>query len=151
MTRRILFDPSEYRDLSDEEQKLLQVAYHKALDALQRNITPFGFTACSLDDNKVYGTDANYRAIWARDGAKTVIWTLDLDNDEIAACRRATLRTIAIRRKVFVVRMALSLVASRCRTAPIDAGEVRADNPAIRKLFAIRGGPGLSVAVRTFL
>ena len=94
MTRQILFDPSEYRDLSSEEQELLQLAYHKALEALRRNVTPYGFTACSLDDNKVYGTDANYRAIWARDGAKTVIWTLDLDDDEIAACQKATLKTI---------------------------------------------------------
>ena len=94
MTRRILFDPSEYRDLNSEEQELLQVGYHKALEALRRNVTSQGFTACSLEDNKVYGTDANYRAIWARDGAKTVIWTLDLEDDEIAACQKATLKTI---------------------------------------------------------
>ena len=39
-------------------------------------------------------TDANYRAIWARDGAKTLIWTLDVDDADIRACQKATLKTI---------------------------------------------------------
>ena len=94
MPRRILFDPSEYREMSDAELELLKLAYHKAVEALRRNVTPKGFTACSLADNKVYGTDANYRAIWARDGAKTLIWTLDLDDEDVAECQKATLRTI---------------------------------------------------------
>ena len=94
MAKRILFDPSEYRELSSEERALLQLAYQKALEALHRNITPKGFSACSLVDNKVYGTDANYRAVWARDGAKTIIWTLDLEDDDVRACQAATLRTI---------------------------------------------------------
>jgi glycogen debranching enzyme len=94
VARQILFEPREYRELSSDEQRLLQEGYQKALDALQRNVTPAGFTACSLADNKVYGTDANYRAIWARDGAKTILWTLDLDDEAIRACHRATLRTI---------------------------------------------------------
>ena len=94
MAKRILFNPSEYRELNAEEQELLHVAYQKALEALRRNITEKGFSACSLVDNVVYGTDANYRAVWARDGAMTVIWTLDLDDDEIRACQRATLDTI---------------------------------------------------------
>jgi len=94
VAKRILFNPSEYRELNAEEQELLHVAYQKALEALRRNITEKGFSACSLVDNVVYGTDANYRAVWARDGAMTVIWTLDLDDDEIRACQRATLDTI---------------------------------------------------------
>ena len=94
MAKRILFTPNEYRELSAEEQSLLQVAYQKALEALSRNVTPKGFSACSLADNKIYGTDANYRAVWARDGAKTIVWTLDLEDEEIRACQRATLRTI---------------------------------------------------------
>jgi len=92
--KAILFRPEVYRELSPEEQDLLKVAYHKALDALRRNVTPKGFSACSLADNKVYGTDANYRAVWARDGAKTTIWTIDLDDEEIRACQAATLRTM---------------------------------------------------------
>ena len=47
-------------------------AYAKALVALKKNITPLGFSACSLDDNTVTGIDANYRSVWARDGAITV-------------------------------------------------------------------------------
>lgn len=94
MAKRILFDPSEYRELNSEEQELLQQGYQQAIEAIHRNITPKGFSACSLDDNQVFGTDANYRSVWARDGAKTVIWTLDLDEPEIRACQEQTLRTI---------------------------------------------------------
>ncbi|HUF11182.1 MAG TPA: glycoside hydrolase 100 family protein [Rhodothermales bacterium] len=72
----------------------MRQAYQKALEALDRNITEKGFSPCSLDDNEVYGTDANYRSVWARDGAKTVIWTLDLENPRIRECQAATLRTI---------------------------------------------------------
>ncbi len=94
MAKRILFDPAEYRELTSEDQALLQIAYQKAIDAVRRNITPKGFTACSLKDNAVYGTDANYRSVWARDGAKTIIWTLDLDDEDIRHCQTQTLRTI---------------------------------------------------------
>lgn len=94
MAKRIQFDPSEYRELTSEDQALLQQAYQKALDALHRNITPKGFSACSLKDNQVYGTDANYRSVWARDGAKTIIWSLDLEDEEIRRCQAATLRTL---------------------------------------------------------
>ena len=57
MAKRVLFEPEEYRDLSPDELALLEQAYHKAIDALRRNVTPYGFTACSLDDNQVYGPD----------------------------------------------------------------------------------------------
>lgn len=93
-TTRVLFNPSEYRDLSGEEIALLRESYDRAIDAIRRNITPKGFTACSLNDNTVYGTDANYRAVWARDGSKTIIWTLDLADDDVRACQAATLRTL---------------------------------------------------------
>ncbi|MBN2022593.1 MAG: hypothetical protein JW809_07340 [Pirellulales bacterium] len=94
MARKFLFDPHDQCKLSAAERELVQTGYDRAIDALRRNVTPRGFTACSLADNAVYGTDANYRAIWARDGAKTLIWSLDVDDDEIAACRTATLRTV---------------------------------------------------------
>jgi len=94
VAKRILFDPSEYRELTADDQHLLQVGYQRALEALRKNITPKGFSACSLGDNKVYGTDANYRSVWARDGAKTVIWTLDLEDDDIGECQVQTLKTI---------------------------------------------------------
>jgi glycogen debranching enzyme len=94
MPTRVLFEPSDYRDLSTEEVELLREGYGRALDALRRNITPKGFSACSLEDNTVYGTDGNYRAVWARDGAKTIIWTLDLDDEHVRDCQAATLRTL---------------------------------------------------------
>lgn len=94
MAERILFQPDEYRELSTAEQQLLLVAYEKAIEALRRNITPKGFSACSLNDNTVYGTDANYRSVWARDGAMTLIWTLDLADDDIRQCQVNTLRTL---------------------------------------------------------
>jgi glycogen debranching enzyme len=92
--RSILFQPDEYRDLAAEELALLELAYQKAIEALRRNITEKGFSACSLKDNDVYGTDVNYRSVWARDGAKTIVWTLDLDDSEIRTCQAATLRTL---------------------------------------------------------
>lgn len=94
MAKRILFNPSEYRHLSATEQELLKEGYQQAIDALRRNITPMGFSACSLHDNRVIGTDVNYRGIWARDGAKTVVWTLDLEDEDIRHCQEQTLRTI---------------------------------------------------------
>lgn len=94
MNKQVLFEPEDYRDLSADELTLLQTAYHKAIEALRKNITPDGFSACSLADNQVYGTDANYRAVWARDGCKATIWSLDLDDDEFRQCQAATLRTL---------------------------------------------------------
>jgi len=94
VAKRILFDPSEYRELTQEDQELLQMGYLRAIDALRRNVTSKGFSACSLKDNCVYGTDSNYRAVWARDGAKTTIWSLDLEDDDFRECQVQTLRTI---------------------------------------------------------
>ncbi len=94
MAKRILFDPSEYRELTPEDQGLLQLGYQRALEALRKNITPKGFSACSLNDNRVYGTDSNYRSVWARDGALTTIWSLDLEDDDFRECQVQTLRTI---------------------------------------------------------
>lgn len=94
MSKPILFDPTEYSELTSADQALLQRGYQKAIEAVRRNITPKGFSACSLLDNQVYGTDANYRSVWARDGSKTIIWTLDLEDEDIRTCQAQTLRTI---------------------------------------------------------
>jgi glycogen debranching enzyme len=94
MSKQILFQPEEYRDLTADELALLQRAYQKAIDALRKNLTPKGFSACSLNDNQVYGTDANYRSVWARDGCKTIIWSIDLEDEDIRKCQAATLRTL---------------------------------------------------------
>lgn len=80
--------------LTPAEKELLRTAYAKAVEAVKKNITPLGFSACSLTDNAFKGTDTNYRSVWARDGAITLISTLDLDDPEIRACQRATLATL---------------------------------------------------------
>ncbi|MCA9236047.1 MAG: hypothetical protein KDA44_11280 [Planctomycetales bacterium] len=94
MEHKILFEPEEYRELSSEERGLLALGYNRAIDAVRRNITPKGFSACSLADNEVCGTDVNYRSVWARDGALTLIWTLDLNDPAIRDCQAQTLRTL---------------------------------------------------------
>lgn len=93
-TRKILFDPEDYRELDQNDRTLLATAYERAKSALYKNVTPIGFSACSLADNQVYGTDINYRSIWARDGAMTVIWSLDLEDETIRECSEQTLRTL---------------------------------------------------------
>lgn len=95
MAKRILFQPEEYAELTSLERSLLLEGYEKALEAIRRNITPKGFSACSLSDNKIYGTDINYRSVWARDGALTIIWTLGLEDEgDIRECQANTLRTL---------------------------------------------------------
>jgi glycogen debranching enzyme len=94
MAKRILFAPEEYREIDENERILLAEGYQKAIEALRRNITPKGFSACSLIDNQIYGTDINYRSVWARDGSMTVIWSIDLDDPDIRECHTTTLRTL---------------------------------------------------------
>lgn len=79
----------------NEKIKLIQEGYEKAIEALKKNITPLGFSACSIEDNVAHGTDENYYSVWARDGAITVIGSLPLiHDDEIHECQRKTLTTL---------------------------------------------------------
>ncbi|WP_439127713.1 HAD-IIB family hydrolase [Polaribacter sp.] len=79
----------------NEKIALIQEGYKKAVEALKKNITPLGFSACSIKDNVAHGTDENYYSVWARDGAITVIGSLPLINDkEIHTCQRQTLITL---------------------------------------------------------
>ncbi|MGA3006825.1 MAG: HAD-IIB family hydrolase, partial [Opitutaceae bacterium] len=91
---RMLFTGTQLGPLTEDEKRFLLLAYQKALVALKKNITPLGFSACSLDDNVVTGTDANYRSVWGRDGAFTTIATLELDDPEVRAAQRRTLDTL---------------------------------------------------------
>lgn len=91
---QMLFTRTKLGSLNDEEKAFLATAYEQALIALRKNITPLGFSACSLADNSVTGTDANYRSVWARDGAITVWCTLSVDDPEIRAAQLATLETL---------------------------------------------------------
>jgi len=91
---RLLFDPKHLRHLNPDQHDLLDTAYRKAIETLHKNITPIGFSACSLEENEVIGTDVNYRSVWGRDGAISVINSLDLDDDAIHQCQRKTLCTL---------------------------------------------------------
>lgn len=91
---KMLFTGTKLGSLNEKEKAFLTTAYGQALEALKRNITPLGFSACSLADNTVTGTDVNYRSVWARDGAITVWNTLEIDDDEIRAAQVATLETL---------------------------------------------------------
>jgi sucrose-6F-phosphate phosphohydrolase len=93
-TLRMLFTEAALGTLTSEERDLIATAYRHALIALRKNITPLGFSACSLEDNEVTGTDVNYRSVWARDGSITVVGTIELDEPDIRAAQRTTLRTL---------------------------------------------------------
>jgi sucrose-6F-phosphate phosphohydrolase len=80
--------------LSREQLEFIDTAYAKALEALRKNITPLGFSACSLAENTFQTTDENYKSIWARDGAMTVMNSLSVNDDEIRGAQRATLVTL---------------------------------------------------------
>ena len=91
---RRMFDAQNVEGPSQEDLELIETGYEKALDALRRNITPMGFSACSLHDNASHGTDVNYRSVWARDGSITVIGSMHVDEPDIRACARSTLETL---------------------------------------------------------
>lgn len=93
-TLRMLFSESALGSLTSQERALIATGYREALNAVRKNITPLGFSACSLNDNEVTGTDANYRSVWARDGSITIIGTIELDDPEIREAQKATLRTL---------------------------------------------------------
>jgi sucrose-6F-phosphate phosphohydrolase len=91
---RMLFTGTKLGLLSEKERAFLATAYEKALVALRKNITPLGFSACSLTDNTVTGTDVNYRSVWARDGAITIWNTLHIEDEDIRAAQVATFETL---------------------------------------------------------
>ncbi len=76
------------------EHAFIETAYGKAVDALERCITPMGFSACSIADNDVTGVDENYNSVWGRDGAMAIIGSLSVPGDRFRECQRATLRTL---------------------------------------------------------
>ena len=83
-----------FPELDSSQIDYIQHAYRKAVDALKKNITPLGFSACSLQDNSFKNTDENYRSVWARDGAITVLNSLSIDDDEVFNCQLKTLETL---------------------------------------------------------
>jgi len=93
-TLRMLFTESALGSLTSVERELIATGYREALAVIRKNITPLGFSACSLEDNEVTGTDANYRSVWARDGSITIIGTMELNDPDIRIAQKATLRTL---------------------------------------------------------
>lgn len=88
-------DEQENKPVTDDELKFIIEGYDKAVEAVKLNITRLGFSACSLTHNSSTGTDENYRSVWGRDGAITVIGTIPLVGDEaIRNCQRQTLETL---------------------------------------------------------
>ncbi|MBK6688942.1 MAG: HAD-IIB family hydrolase [Deltaproteobacteria bacterium] len=80
--------------LTEDQRSTIREGYERAVIALKKNVTPLGFSACSMADNEVTGTDVNYRSVWARDGAITLLYSMDVDDPEIRACQEQTLRTL---------------------------------------------------------
>ncbi len=70
----------------------LDLAFEKAREVLRKNITERGFTACSMSDDE--DPASNYRSIWARDSALTLMWSLPLRDPELTECGKRSLETI---------------------------------------------------------
>jgi sucrose-6F-phosphate phosphohydrolase len=89
-------DEEDMGAISREDIEFIRQGYEKAIEAVKYNITPLGFSACSLEHNYSLGTDTNYRSVWARDGAITIIGTIPLTkkDEEIHNCQIATFDTL---------------------------------------------------------
>jgi sucrose-6-phosphatase len=69
--------------------------YERAVESLRRNLTPMGFSAAGLADNPLTDVDSNYFAVWSRDGIKTGLWSLCLNDAAVTECFRRTLELLA--------------------------------------------------------
>jgi sucrose-6F-phosphate phosphohydrolase len=77
------------------KRDLAKEALDRAIDSLRRNITPLGFSAAGLADNPLTEEESNYFAVWSRDGIKTGLWSLTLNDPDITECFRRTLELMA--------------------------------------------------------
>lgn len=84
-----------FNQLNGQRPDLAREAFDRAVSSLRRNITPFGFSAASLTDNPLSEEDSNYFAVWSRDGIKTGLWSLPLNDNDINECFRRTLELMA--------------------------------------------------------
>lgn len=87
-----LFEPKA--STAGKEVSFIHLAYENALSALDRCVTPMGFSACSIADNDVTGVDENYNSVWGRDGAMAITGSLSVPGDRYRDCQRETLRTL---------------------------------------------------------
>ena len=91
---RMLFEEESLTSITRKEKELIKLGFSKAVEAIERNITPMGFSAASLEDNIVTGTDENYRSVWGRDGAITLICSISLESPKIRQAQKMTLKTL---------------------------------------------------------
>lgn len=77
------------------KQDVAKEALERAVESLRRNITSMGFSAASLVDNPLTDEESNYFAVWSRDGIKTGLWSLCLNDSDITECFRRTLELMA--------------------------------------------------------
>lgn len=91
---RYVIKTARFRSLNQEQLDYVELAYEKAVETLKKNITPIGFSACSITDNRFQATDTNYKSIWGRDGSITIIGSLHLDDQDIRECQKNTLITL---------------------------------------------------------
>jgi sucrose-6-phosphatase len=126
--------------LEPEQFNLIEQAHQKAIEAIFKNITPMGFSACSIMDNAFRNTDQNYKSVWARDGAITVMGTITIDIPEIRECQQKTLETL------------LRHVSSHGLVpANVSIVDERPDYSGIGGISAIDGGMWLIIAVYYFV
>ncbi|MFW5653182.1 MAG: amylo-alpha-1,6-glucosidase [Planctomycetota bacterium] len=71
---------------------IIDEAFEKAVDVLRRNVTQRGFSACSIQHDA--DPRSNYRSVWARDSAITLMWALPLKDQELIQASRKSLETI---------------------------------------------------------
>ncbi|MCB0168566.1 MAG: HAD hydrolase family protein [Anaerolineae bacterium] len=67
----------------------------RAVESLRRNLTPLGFSAAGLTDNPLTDEESNYFAVWSRDGIKTGLWSLRLNDPDVTECFKRTLEVLA--------------------------------------------------------
>jgi sucrose-6-phosphatase len=89
-----LFASEVLSSLDESEKRFLAEGCVKAREALLKCTSPLGYLAASTDENEVTGTDINYRSVWARDGAITLINSLFLREPVFRECAKRTLRTL---------------------------------------------------------
>ncbi len=71
---------------------LIDQAFDKARQVLRMNVTERGFSACSTEHDE--DPASNYRSVWARDSAMTLMWSLPLGDKEFTQCGLRSLETI---------------------------------------------------------
>jgi len=92
---RVLEDLQLFLRTARRISDLCDEAFERAIGSLRRNIVEMGFTAASLGDNRLREHDANYAAVWSRDGIITGLWTLCLHDEAMRHAFRATLEALA--------------------------------------------------------